>query len=263
MKLRFAYSLFCLTAFCTGANGQKVTSVVNAASSTADISPGTLATIYGNNLAGGTALAASATTTLGGVTVTIDGVAAPLLYVTANQINFQVPYEVETGSAVMTVVNGGYQSNGFSFEVAVATPAILVDSNQNSISQNIDGSMNAPGNPAAPGSIVVVYMTGIGPLDNPLATGQLAPLSPLSSAELDYSATIGGQSVQVLYLGMTPGFLGLAQANIMMPDVADGDYPLVITIGGGNSNSPYIAIAADGVSGNIVPRKINARAKRH
>ncbi len=242
---------------------QTINALVDAASSTADVSPGALATIYGTNLAGGVGVASNIVTSLEGVTVTINGYAAPLLYVSPTQINLQIPYEVQPGSATVMLLSDGYQSNDLTFDVFQAAPGIFEDSNQNSISQNADGSLNTQNNPAAPGSIVVVYLTGIGPLDNPIGTGQLSPSRPLSNADLSLSATIGGQPAQIDFLGLTPGFLALAQANIVIPYIVDGDYPLVIKIGGNASNAPYIAVATRGVQSQYLPRKINAKQRKN
>lgn len=232
-------------------SAQTVTAVVDAASNTADVSPGALATIYGSDLS-----------SYGDGTVVIDGVSAPLLYVSPTQINFQVPYETQPGTATAVVYTAGYKSNPFPFDVYQAAPGIFVDENQNSISQNADGSLNDQNNPAAPGSVVVVYLTGIGTLDYPVGTGQPAGSNPLSRAVLDYTATIGGQAVQIDYLGLTPGFIGLAQANLVMPNLQDGDYPLVITIGGNASNSPFIAIAANGAYVKPLPKRTTARPRK-
>ena len=262
MKNRLALSFAFLSVCCPLALSQTVTAVVDAASSTADVSPGALATIYGSNFSYNTASSSNFPTYLGGVTVTINGIAAPLLYVSSGQINIQIPYEVEPGPATATVLANGSQSNDFSFDVYSAAPGIFESADQDSITQNSDGSVNTRNNPAAPGSIVVIYLTGIGPLDNPIATGQISPSSPLSRADLSYSATVGGQPAQIDFLGLTPGFLGLAQCNLVVPNLADGDYPLTITIGNNASNSPYLAIAANGVSGYKVPRKINARLRK-
>ena len=64
-----------------------------------------------------------------------------------------------------------------------------------------------------------MYLTGIGQVDNPVATGQPAPLDPLARATLPYNITIGGQGVTVNYLGLTPGSVGLAQANVVVPNL--------------------------------------------
>jgi uncharacterized protein (TIGR03437 family) len=239
---------------------QNITGIVDAASFTADVSPGALATVFGSDLSDGVYSSQHIQTSLGGVQVIIDGYAAPLVYVSPTQINIQIPYEVQPGTATAVVYTSFGQSGQFSFDVFNAAPGIFQDANQDAIAQNADGSVNSQQIPAAPGSVVVVYLTGIGPLDHPISTGQITPGSPLSSAALSYNVTIGGQPAEILFLGLTPGFLGLAQANIVMPGVRDGDYPLVLSISGNTSNAPYIAIAQNGVTGSArVQRKINAR----
>jgi uncharacterized protein (TIGR03437 family) len=64
----------------------------------------------------------------------------------------------------------------------------------------------------------------------------------LSRAALPHSATIGGAEVQVLFLGLTPGFVGLAQANLVVPELPPGDYRLVIVVNGVASNGPILTI---------------------
>ena len=55
--------------------------------------------------------------------------------------------------------------------------------------------------------------------------------------------TIGAQPADVLYVGLTPGSISLAQANVVMPNLPAGDYPIVIKVGGATSNAPVISIA--------------------
>ena len=77
-----------------------------------------------------------------------------------------------------------------------------------------------------------MYLTGIGAVDNAVADGSPAPTSPLSKATAAYTATIGAASASIQFLGFSPGWAGLAQANIQVPTLPSGDYPLVITVGG-------------------------------
>jgi uncharacterized protein (TIGR03437 family) len=58
------------------------------------------------------------------------------------------------------------------------------------------------------------------------------------------TVTIGGQSADVLYAGLTPGSIGLAQANVVVPNVPGGDHPIVINVGGAASNAPLIGISS-------------------
>ncbi|MDQ6701294.1 MAG: SBBP repeat-containing protein [Acidobacteriota bacterium] len=218
--------------------------VVNGASFTATpLSPGSLITIFGNNFASA-AVGASSTplpNTLGGVSVTINGIAAPLVYVGTNQINLQLPFEVTPGNASVVVTGPGGASSTGTFAVGQAGPGLFT-SNNRAIAQNQDFSLNTPSNPAKGGSVVVVYLTGQGPLDNRVPTG--AALTGSASATLPYSATIGGVNAPVLFVGLTQGFVGLAQANIVVPSLASGDYPLVLTVGGVQSNSAVIAVSS-------------------
>ena len=64
----------------------------------------------------------------------------------------------------------------------------------------------------------------------------------LSRATLPVTVTIGGQFVDPLYVGLTPGSVALAQANVTVPNLSSGDYPIVITVGGVRSNAPVISV---------------------
>lgn len=108
---------------------------------------------------------------------------------------------------------------------------------------NRDNTLNAPGNGANPGSVVVAYLIGSGPLDIPIATGAVAPLSPLSREKLPATASVGGANATLQFAGMTPGFAGLWQINFVMPQLAPGDYALAISIGGAVSNRPLLAVS--------------------
>jgi len=70
------------------------------------------------------------------------------------------------------------------------------------------------------------------PSVNPFATGTAAPLTPLSVPSFSANATNGGQPANIYLIGLTPAFVGLSQANIVVPDLAAGTYPIVLTING-------------------------------
>ncbi|HEV2690299.1 MAG TPA: SMP-30/gluconolactonase/LRE family protein [Bryobacteraceae bacterium] len=217
--------------------------VVNAGSFTPQVSSGALASIFGSNFAG---LNASASLplplTLGGVSVTVNGRAAPLLFVSSGQINFQVPWETGTGSAKV-VVSNGVSSNTATVAVLTAAPGLFTLPGNRAIVQNIDFSLNGPNNPAKVGSTIVAYLTGSGPVNPPVATGGISPTSPLAVVTSSVGATIGPASAQVAFAGLTPGFIGLLQMNIVVPSsLAPGDYPLTVSINGEASNSATISV---------------------
>jgi uncharacterized protein (TIGR03437 family) len=206
--------------------------VVNAAYPSPRVAPGSLFTIYGSNL--GT----SATTTR----VTVNGVNAPLTFVSAGQVNAQMPFETAAGEAQVVVTVNNAASRAAALSIASAGPGIFQFGTNRAVVQNADGSVNTEENPAAAGDPIVVYLTGQGHLDHPIATGATAPGDPLSRPTLPASARIGDREARILFLGMTPGFIGLAQANLIVPDLPAGDYPVLIAIGGVPSNGPVITI---------------------
>jgi uncharacterized protein (TIGR03437 family) len=223
-----------------------VSSVANGASFTVDsLSPGSIATIFGTGLATSTALAEALPLpmALGGAAVTVNGITAPLFYASRLQINFQIPFETLVGAASIVVSVAGVSSAPFSALVQAASPGIFQFGTNRAVVQNPDGSVNETNNPVAAGSYIVAYLTGLGPMDNPVADGVAAPATPLSSATSPFSATIGGQPANVSFLGLTPGYVGLAQANITIPARPAGSYPLVVTIDGVPSNAPLVTVS--------------------
>jgi uncharacterized protein (TIGR03437 family) len=111
------------------------------------------------------------------------------------------------------------------------------------VAQNHDYTLNDTGNPAAVGSYVVLYMTGGGAVSPVIPTGAASPASPLSYLTAQVSATIGGQPAEVLFAGMAPYFVGVVQANVKIPPLSSGDYPVVVAIGGVQSNAPLVSVS--------------------
>ncbi len=213
--------------------------IVNAAtSSSSPVAPGSLVSLYGTNLAGAIGSAASTPlpANLNGVTVTVNGATVPLVYVSPGQINFQLPFETGAGTSSATVTSGCGPSTPVTFPVADAAPYLFLGSGGDAVVVNQDNTINSESNPAPKGTIVTVYLTGIGPLDKQIDTGAATP-PDLYSARLPYKALIGGFDTSVKFLGMTPGFVGLAQANIEIPNLSPGKYPIVITVNGVDSNA--------------------------
>ena len=211
-----------------------ISAVVNGASFAGGaLSPGEAITISGSNL--------SAADTA----VSVNGQNVPLFYVSPTQINGQLPFEVPVGTATVKVTANGVTSTPASITVAAASPGIFLVGTNRAAVTNADYSVNTSANPAAPGDAVTIYFTGIGPVDNPVPTGQPAPLAgPLSRATLPVTVTIGGQPASLLYAGLTPGSVSLAQANVVLPSLPAGDYPVVITVGTTSSNAPVMSVGS-------------------
>ncbi len=227
-----------------------IQSVTDAAGFGPRVAPGSLASIFGTNLASGEAFASGVplTTSLGDASVVIGSVSAPLLYVNTGQINFQVPSSLTSGPVSLVVNGPGGASASFSFTVTASAPAIFQYGTNRAVAQNGDGTLNSSSAAAASGSVITVYLTGIGPVDNAVTDGAATPSSPLSTATAANSATIGTMSAPVQFLGLAPTFVGLAQANIQVPSLPNGDYPLVITVGGYLSASAVVSVSGSGTA---------------
>lgn len=215
----------------------------NAASGGETVAPGSLFSLYGANFANASTLVGESPwpTTAGGVSVLVNGTAVPLYFVSPNQINGQIPFNLAPGPATVQVRNASGNSNPIPFDVGATAPGILQFGENRAVAVNPDGSVNTADNPITAGGILLVYLTGIGEVDNPVATGAPASAAPLSRPTAPVRITVGDQEVEVLYLGLAPGFVGLAQANISIPPMT-GTFPLTVTVGGVSSNSPLISI---------------------
>jgi uncharacterized protein (TIGR03437 family) len=178
---------------------------------------------------------------LSGTEVFFGGVAAPILYASASQINAIVPYEISGQSQlVMQVLYQGVLSAGVALPVGPSDPACFT-SNASGSGQaaaiNGDGSLNGPANPAPVGSYVSVYFTGGGQTNPAGATGSISG-SVLKYFTQTVTATVGGQPATVTFAGAAPTFVdGVGQLNILLADKTPTGpaQPLIISVGGVSS----------------------------
>ena len=213
-------------------------------------SPGSLISIFGTGFASVATSAPSLpiSINLGGVSVKIDGIAAPIFYADSAQINVQVPWEVKSGTKDVVVSTAIGSSDPAPLFVQAATPVIAVDPNGHAIAINQDQTLNSTNSPAPVNSILTLYLTGQGPVSNTPATGAPAPSKPLAQATSLASVSMGTNpqqlihSADLLFLGLTPGLVGLAQANVRIPNLPAGDYELTLTIGNAGSNIVTVSV---------------------
>ncbi|MEO8663155.1 MAG: hypothetical protein ABI693_32155 [Bryobacteraceae bacterium] len=230
----------------TNRNPPAVAAVTNAASFATDaVSPGSLISIFGTGLSpvAATASVLPLPISLTDVSVSINGVAAPLLYVSPGQINAQVPFAIATGRATLKVRVSGAESPLTTINVRASAPGVFADETGQSAVLNADGTRNGPGNPAAAQSIVSVFFTGQGSVSSQQDDGA-APAGLVNATGSPISATIGGTSVEIQFAGLAPTYAGLAQMNLRVPVIASGTYPLVISIAGNASKPTTVSVAA-------------------
>ena len=231
-----------------------IQTVTNAASYSADaVSPGELVAIFGSALGpatpAGIQLDASGlvATSLGGTRVLFNGVPGPVVYASANQVNALAPFGLASTATTIQVEFQGQVSNQFTMAVTSSLPGIFAadgsGTGQGSI-LNQDGTVNSAANPAAPGSVIVLYATGAGQLSPPGRDGLVVAANSLPLPVLPVSATVGGQPAQVLYAGGAAGMVeGIIQVNLQIPSgVQPGPVDVVLQIGG-HTSQPGLTVA--------------------
>jgi uncharacterized protein (TIGR03437 family) len=202
-----------------------LTAFVNAASfQPGPAAPGMIFTIGGTAMGPATLTTLQLTpdrkvsTRLAETRILFDGIEAPLIYVSATQSSGVVPYAMTGRSmAKVQVEYRGVVSNTLDLRVADSFPGIFTanaQGNGQGAVLNQDGTVNSSSNPAARGSIVVVYATGEGQTRPAGEDGTVAGV-PLKLPALPVTARIGGQPAVVEYAGSAPGLVsGAFQLNL-------------------------------------------------
>jgi uncharacterized protein (TIGR03437 family) len=232
--------------------------IINAATETGPVAPGSMASIFGSNF-GSSLTVASAyplPITLGGVSsqigVLIGELPVRMFMTSCGQLNVQIPWEVQAQTQFpLTVTAGGLISTQQPVTIASFAPGIFslnqLGTGQGAVEIAPTAQLAAPaplGSPVARGQYVAIFCTGLGPVSNQPANGLPGLSSPLSETLTLPVVMIGNVQAQVTYSGLAPGFAGLYQVNAVVPaGTASGNaVPLVISIGGVQSNAVTIAV---------------------
>lgn len=233
--------------------------VVSAASlqPKAPLAPGSIVSIFGGKQATATAVAKDVPlpTTLAGASVTVGGKPAPLFFASDGQINAQLPFDLPPNSRqqlVLTAQSGWTNSKMFAvpetITIAAAQPAIFTTNSQGTGQGSIvdvNWRIVDTTNPAKAGNVVQAFGTGFGATSPAVAAGAAAPSAePLALVTIPMTATIGGKPATVRYAGLAPGYAGLYQVNVQVPDgVAPGSaVTLVLYQNAVASNTVTLAI---------------------
>jgi len=205
----------------------------NAAGFGSRLAPGSLASLFGAGL--GDAVAA--------LSLSIGGRPAPLLFVSSFQANLQIPYELAPGSHAVEIASP-FGAARFDAVLNDAAPGVFVLDTGRAAVLNQDGTLNTVANPAVRGSVLQVFVTGLGTVAPSVSTGARAPASPLSRAVATLSATLDDRPTQVLFAGLAPGFVGLGQVNLLVPATLPPNVQarLVLQAGGVTSNAVAVSM---------------------
>ena len=216
-----------------------ISGLANAAAYTQAYSPGMALSVFGSQLAP-SAMAASSVplpVSLAGVSAAVNGVAAPLYYVSPGQLNIQIPYEAaENGMATLQINNNG-QATSQTFPLATAAPGIFTDQT---------GAI-VPNGSAVRGQITTLFVTGTGSTVPPIPTGA-APAAGTPTANLPQPAQtttviVGDVPAPIDFIGVPPGLVGVTQINFQVPSgVGIGMQSVVVTVGGISSASANLSV---------------------
>jgi uncharacterized protein (TIGR03437 family) len=204
-----------------------IAGVANAASYAQVFAPGMLLYVAGTQLSPVAQIATSVPFPgfMGDVSASINGLDAPLYYVSPAQLDIQIPYEIPAGAATLTVTSLG-QTASYPFTVGAAAPGIFAAG---------DGTL-VPTSSTTRGGILPLFLTGQGAVTPSVSTGG-APaagtaLSQLPAPVLPVKVTVGGIAAATTFVGITPGLVGVMQINFQVPQtVGLGAQPVVVTVG--------------------------------
>jgi uncharacterized protein (TIGR03437 family) len=221
--------------------------VANAASFVSGpVAPGEIVSVFGKQIGGiaGSGAIPNAEGvfdgTLAGTRVLFDGVAAPLLFAQADQVNAVVPYALEGKSTTeIQVEYRGVMSIPQKFTVAESALGIFtVDASGagQGMVLNEDGSLNSASRPAQRSSTVTIFATGEGQTSPPGVDGKVAA-APLPRPLLPVSVQIGGQEAQVVEAASAPGMAGVLQVKVRVPESVAAGSATPVTLKAGSAQS--------------------------
>jgi uncharacterized protein (TIGR03437 family) len=191
------------------------------------LAAGSIATVFGTNLAGATDVASGASLPLqlAGTAVRVNGVAAPMIYAAPGQINFLLPPDTPLGTAQVTVENLGRPSREIAVTVTDAAPGLFtISRNGTGYIAALHSSDQTPVATATAGEVIELYATGLGNLAG------------------ESTVTIGGRLAELVYAGAAAGYPGLYQLNVRVPSGVSGDLDVVIGAAGRFSNTGLLSV---------------------
>jgi len=243
-----------------------IAAILNGASYSSTLAPGCWAVIFGTDLASAPATAQNVPLppSLGGVSVSVAGIPAPLLYVSQTQINFLIPFEAPAGgTADVTVSSGDTAIASYSIPLAQDAPAIFTQNAQGTGPALVFTPSFVAQPTVASGDVVILYAAGLGATNPPADSFSGATAGTLNWVVDALDIYVGEQKLDasdILFAGLAPGFPGIYQLNVKVPAGLATDR-LYMTQGGAQSaalRSNTVQVGVTGgqnvanVSGSIV-----------
>lgn len=225
--------------------------VVNAADYTAAVAPGSLIAVFGSGLAASTSSASITPlpTSIAGTSVEVNGQAIPLFFVSAGQVNGQMPFGL-SGTVAVRVRTAAGLSPAVNLAVSPSAPRLFTKTMDGKgdpiLVHGADWSMVTAASPAQPGEFLILFLTGLGAVSPAIPAGAPGgdnaangPLNQIAAGAA--TVTFGGKPATVVFAGLAPGFAGLYQINFQVPEAATGGTVVVATRDGATSDTTALA----------------------
>jgi uncharacterized protein (TIGR03437 family) len=175
---------------------------------------------------------------LGGASVLVNGVRAPMYYASSGQVAFQMPSSTAAGTALVQVVRDGQPGNTVSVGVKARAPRVIAvtDAAYNRLDLQ---------HPATAGDFIIVWAIGLGPTNPPIPDGTIpgAPTNLTETPTVGFYGTNLQRSVAPIYAGLSGGAVGLYQVNAVVPqDAPPGSLLVHLHFPDADSDSATIAV---------------------
>jgi uncharacterized protein (TIGR03437 family) len=215
-----------------------IVGVSNGASFKTVFAQGMIMSVFGTNFATATQAAGSLPlpANMRGVSATVNGVVAPLYFVSSGQVNLQIPYGVAAGPAVLSLTGSGGTAT-FPFTAQANAPGIFA----------ANGAL-VPYSTGKRGDTLLAFITGEGAVSPAIATGATplpaTPFTQLPAPIGSVALTVGGVNAPIAFVGIPSGLAGATQINFVVPaTVPAGLQPVIVTIGGVASPAVLLTVS--------------------
>jgi uncharacterized protein (TIGR03437 family) len=215
----------------------------------AGVAPGTVSSVYGSNLAPPPPVSPGILPLpliFNGTQVLVGGVQAPMFYLSPNQINIELPTELKVGKqypVLVSTVGGVTVSEPIT--IVPVSPGVAALTDGTLIAQHPDTTLVNALKPAKPGETIVMYLTGLGATNPPVATGAQASFAFLTPVTTPVTVSVDSSpAITPAFAGLTPGGIGLYQVNFQVPPNArTGLLNVVVMQGGVIANITKVAVS--------------------
>jgi uncharacterized protein (TIGR03437 family) len=197
------------------------------------LSPGIVSAIYGTGLAAASESTSQVplVTAYKGTQVLVGGYEAPLYYVSPDQLNAQIPFELAPNRqyAIVASANGALTLPE-TIDLIPVQPGVAAFADGTLIAQHTDFQLVDEGHPAKRGEYLIMYLVGLGATDPSVASGASSPSDPFARPVVAPTVTVDGENADIYFAGLTPGGVGLFQIDFKVPNDAKLGTPLDVVV---------------------------------